>query len=79
MLPLPSGQYAAISSDWWWKPTNGPTSEAVTSPLATWVLGPISEPSTQPCSSTGGVLAQHAVADDAAAGGVGRRAAAATR
>src|SRR5260221_160136 len=46
MLPLPSDHKAAMSKDWWWALTNGPTSEAVTSPAATPELQPMMLPVT---------------------------------
>src|SRR5205814_6965523 len=51
-FPRPPGQRVEIKSDWWWQPTNGPSTHALTSPAATSVFGPITLFCTFPCRST---------------------------
>lgn len=42
-FPRPNGQIVAMSSDWWWKPTNGPTKQCRHSPAPTPLSGPSTE------------------------------------
>lgn len=51
-FPRPWGQIAAISRDWWWNPTKGPTRLDVTSPSAMHELGPRTLSFTMPFRST---------------------------